>query len=87
MAIRTLSLMMKGLMRPLMPEAFTPENEDADDEDYMEDAREVRPSEPRLRMRGKQKKADPMEELETRYIAMLRTCPIEECIQRLIREG
>ena len=56
-----------------MPVAFQPEPEDGDDEEHMEGAREVKPGGPRLRMRGKQTAVDPMEELEKRYVAMLRT--------------
>ena len=46
-----------------IPVAFQPEPEDSDDEEYMEDAREVELA-PRLRMRGKQAVAEPMDELE-----------------------
>ena len=54
-----------------MPVEFKPEPEDPDDQEYMEEAQEKKPG-PSLRLRGKQK-VDPMEELETRYVAMLRT--------------
>ena len=54
-----------------MPVEFKPEPEDPDDEEYMEQAQEVKTG-PSLRLRVKQK-VDPMEELEKRYVAMLRT--------------
>ena len=52
-----------------MPVEFKPEPEDRDDEDYMEEAREVKPG-PGLRLRGKQKPPSLEEELE-RFLPIL----------------
>ena len=54
-----------------MPIDFKPEPEDADDEEYMEEAREVKPG-PGLRLRGKQKPPSFDEELK-RFIPILET--------------
>ena len=55
-----------------MPVEFKPEPDDPDDEEYMEEAREVRPPGPGLRLRGKQKAPSFNEELE-RYLSILET--------------
>ena len=54
-----------------MPVEFKPEPEEADDENYMEEAREVKPG-PGLRLRGKQKAPSMKEELD-RFMPILET--------------
>ena len=54
-----------------MPVEFKPEPEDPDDEEYMEEAREVKPG-PGLRLRGKQKAPSMKEELD-RFMPILET--------------
>ena len=54
-----------------MLEGFKPEPDEEDDEEYMEEAREVKPG-PGLRLRGKQKAPSMKEELD-RFMPILET--------------